>query len=58
MIKRSKTDCKTNFDNYLEDYITDEYFNTTEIENGNNQIIKCQIFNNLNHNRKSKRYEK
>ena len=42
MIKRSKTDCKTNLDNYLEEYITDDYFDTTDIENGNNQIIKCE----------------
>ena len=42
IFKKSKTDCKTNLDDYLEDYITDEYFNTTDIEKGNNEIIKCE----------------
>ena len=39
---KSETDCKTNLDNYLEEYITDDYFDTTDIENGNNEIIKCE----------------
>ena len=42
MFKRSRTDCKTNLDDYLEDYITDDYFNTTDIERGKNEIIECE----------------
>ena len=42
MFRKSKKDCKTTLDEYLEDYITDEEFNTTDIEKGNNEIIKCQ----------------
>ena len=42
MFMKSETDCKTNLDNYLEEYITDDYFDTTDIENGNNEIIKCE----------------
>ena len=42
MFMKTETDCKTNLDNYLEEYITDDYFDTTDIENGNNEIIKCE----------------
>ena len=42
MFKRSYKDCLTNLDEHLEKYITDEYFNTSDIERGKNEIIKCK----------------
>ena len=41
MFKRSNKDCKTNLDENLENYIIDDEFNTTDIENGQDEIIKC-----------------
>ena len=42
MFKRSYKDCLTNLDEHLDKYITDEYFNTSDIERGKNEIIKCK----------------